>query len=86
MNPCPASLPQSPGRQEQPGNHKGCPYVGGGAARDGPESIPAGRFVVEGLDSRQTMEDDAGMSPPAATDGIFVPAAKIGLAHDVRIL
>ena len=73
------------GRQEQPGNHKGCPYVGG-AARDGPESIPAGRFVVEGLDGRQTMEDDAGMSPPAATDGIFVPAAKFGLAHDVRIL
>ena len=44
---------------------------------DRPESIPAPGFGVEGLDSREWMEDPAGMSTPAATEAVHLPAAEI---------
>ena len=70
-NPCRAALTSSSEEREQPG----APMFGGGARC--PQSIPAGRFVVAGLDSRESMEDPAGMSKPAATQAVHLPPAEI---------
>lgn len=79
VNPCPSFsdfLPQNPREQE---NLRLDTWVVP-TLRDSagcPESIPAGRITVAGLDSREWMKDPAGMSKPAATEAVHLPPAEI---------